>query len=58
MERHANTDRYVEILRAEGEPAHTFVGIVRALTDPRMPAGLDIRGPIADLVDAYDEVTR
>ena len=55
-ERHANTARYAEILRKEGDPAYTFVGIVRALLDPRLD--IDWRGPIADLLDAYDEVTR
>lgn len=57
MERHANTERYVEILRTEGEPAHSFVGIVRALMDPRIAPVHDVRGPIADLVDAYDIVS-
>lgn len=54
MERHANTARYVDRLRASDGPEVTFVGIVRGLTDPRVSHLGDIRGPIADLMDAYD----
>jgi len=58
MERHANTERYLELLRAEGEPAYTFVGLVRSLMDPRVTQHGDVRGPIADLVDAWDTIAR
>jgi hypothetical protein len=55
IERHANTDRYVAILREAEHPERDFAGIVRALVDPR--TDIDDRNPIADLVDALD-ITR
>jgi hypothetical protein len=55
-ERHTNTERYVQRLREAENPEHEFVGIVRALVDPRL--GIDYRNPIADLVDALDSTRR
>lgn len=54
-ERGENTERYVQRLREADNPDLVFIGIVKALVDPRLD--IDYRNPIADLVDALD-VTR